>query len=237
MIEELNEIYKQVMKDPINIPSDVMKRFWKLVGQIKRTPNPDKEIIAKASEIRDILYSHKYGGSIPLWFTLPIWFVIGIVCLYGFLYSVFHNVWGGIEGIRHGTIWWTMVAFYPFGRLIVGKIFRIKLDGLALTYYIFPTLRTNYSSYLTTSPPKRKWFFFFSGSWTVIVTGILGIIGFAVTGDIITLVPFTILVVAELISITGILGKWGAEMGNFHRERKIVHDWRKLVEKNSLTNS
>ena len=66
MIEELNEIHKQVTKDPANVPSDVKKRFWKIVGQIKRTPDPDKEVIAKASEIRDLLFTEA-AEQIGLW--------------------------------------------------------------------------------------------------------------------------------------------------------------------------
>jgi hypothetical protein len=65
MIEELNEIHKQVIKDPANVPLNVKKRFWKIVGQIKRTPNPDMKTVEKASEIRDLLYTSNYGGSIP----------------------------------------------------------------------------------------------------------------------------------------------------------------------------
>jgi hypothetical protein len=232
MLDDLDEIHKQIIKDPNNVPKKVKKRFWKIVGQIKRTSNPDKKLVAKASKIRDLLYKQKYGGSIPLWLTLPIWFALGIVCLSGFIYSFVNDVWGGIDGYRHGTIWWTMVCFYPFGRLIAGRFTGIEFDGLALTYYIFPTLRTNYPSYLTTSPPKRQWFFFFAGAWTVIITGVLGIIGYIATGDKICLLPVTILIIGETISGTGILGKWGAEMGNFHRERRIARDWRRLTAQN-----
>lgn len=233
MIDELNRIHKQVTKNPDNVPSNVKKRFWKLVGQIKRISNPDKKITVKVSEIRDLLYSHKYGGSIPLWLALPIWFTLGFICLFGFIYAVMNDVWGGIEGYRHWTIWWTMVCFFPFGRLIAGRFTGIKFDGLALTYYIFPTLKTNYSSYLTASPPKRKWFFFFAGIWTAIITGVMGIIGYIGTGDKIYLLPFIMIAIIDLIAFTGILGKWGGEMWNFHRERRIVHDWSKLMERNT----
>ena len=64
MIEELNEIHKQVTKDPANVPTDVKKRFWKLVGQIKRTPNPDKDTVARASELRNLLYSRTGAPAI-----------------------------------------------------------------------------------------------------------------------------------------------------------------------------
>jgi hypothetical protein len=230
MIEELNEIHKQIMKDPTNIPSEVKARFWKLVGQIKRTPNPDKEIVEKASEIRDLLYARKYGGYIPLWLATPIWFVLGFLCVYGFIYAVIHNVWDGIGGYRHFTIWWTIVFLYPFGRIIAGKFTGIKLDGLVMTHFLLPTFKVNYPSYLLTSPPKRQWFFFFAGAWTTIIAGIMGLFGYLIVKDMILFIPFIITGLGELVATKGIMGKWGGEMNNFHRERKVVSDWRKLAD-------
>jgi len=229
MIDELNEIHKQITKDNDNVPKKVKKRFWKIVGQIKRTSNPDRKLVTKASKIRDLLYSQKYGGSIPLWLALPFLLFLGVICLYGFIYAVLNDVWGGIGGYRHFTIWWTMCFLYPFGRFIAGKFTGIKFDGYAIGSLIFPTLKINYPSYLTTSPPKRKWFFFFSGAWTTIVMGIMGIFGYLILRDTILLVPFVFTTIAYIPSAMGFLGKYGGEMWNFHRERKIVRDWRRIM--------
>ncbi|NHJ33188.1 MAG: hypothetical protein FK732_10015 [Asgard group archaeon] len=236
MIEELNEIHKQVLKDPINIPSDIKKRYWKLVGQIKRTPNPNKEIVAKASEIRELLYSHQYGPSIPSWIILPILLILAITCEYTFFYAVIYNLSGAIDGYKYWSIWWTMVFLYPFGRLTAGIFTKIKFDNFVLTPVFFPNLKVNYQSYLNTSPPKRQWFFLFCGLWSPIVTGILGITRYIVTVNLFSLHAFIIMFIVEIISATGVFGKWGGEMNNFHRERKIVHDWHNLLEKNSLNN-
>jgi len=228
MIEELNEILKQVTKDPANVPSDVKKRFWKLVGQIKRTPHPDKEIVAKISEIRNLLYTSNYGGSIPLWIILPTLLILTISCEYIFFLSVLYDSPGAIDGYQYWSIWWTMCFLYPFGRLISGTFTGIKLDGFVLSPLIFPTLKVDYLSYLNTSPPKRQWFFLFAGAWTSIITGILGIMRYIGTVNLFSFHAFIILFISEIIAATGVLGKLGGEMNNFHRERKLVNDWRKL---------
>jgi hypothetical protein len=129
-----------------------------------------------------------------------------------------------------------MVFLYPFGRLIAGIFTGIKFDGFGLSPLIFPNLKVNYPSYLNASPPKREWFFLFGGSWSTIVTGILGIIRYIGTGNLFSFHTFIILFPLETISATGILGKWGGEMNNYHRERKIVRDWLKLVEKSTPSN-
>jgi len=231
MIEELNEIYTQVIKDPSNVPSDVKKRFWKLVGQIKRTPNPDNEIVTKASEIRDLLYTGSYGGSIPLWIILPILFILAVACEYTFFYSVIYDSSRTIGEYQYWSIWWTMCLLYPFGRLIAGTFTGIKLDSFVVSPLIFPTLKVNYPSYLNTSPPKRQWFFLFAGAWTSIVTAMLGISRYIITASLFSFHAFIILFILEIIAATGVLGRWGGEMNNFHRERKIVHDWHKLAKK------
>ncbi|WP_455369055.1 hypothetical protein [[Eubacterium] cellulosolvens] len=236
MIEELDEIHKRVIKNPANVPSNVKKRFWKIVGQIKRTPNPDKKIVEKASEIRDLLYASSYGGSIPLWIILPILLILAVACEYTFFISVLYDLPGAIGGYQYWSIWWTMVFLYPFGRLIAGKFTGIKFDGFVLSPLIFPTLKVNYPSYLNTSPPKRQWFFLFAGMWTSIVTGILGINRYIALANLFSFHAFIILFISEIIAATGVLGQLGGEMNNFHRERKIVRDWRKLLEKSTLSN-
>ena len=235
MIEELNEIHKQVIKDPANVPSDVKKRFWKIVGQIKRTPNPDKKIVEKASEIRNLLYTSNYGGSIPSWIILPILLILVIACEYTFFYSVLYDLPGAIDRYQYWSIWWTMVFLYPFGRLIAGIFTGIKFDGFVKSPLIFPNLKVNYPSYLNATPPKRELFFLFGGAWSTIITGILGIIRYIGTGNLFSFHAFIILFISELIAATGVLGRFGGEMNNYYRERKIVRDWRKL-EKRTLSN-
>lgn len=232
MNRELEEIHMQVIKDTDNIPENVEKRFWKIVGQIKRTPNPDPIVVNKASKIRDLLYSNKFGGSIPLWIAIPICFALAAICEYIFFYAVIFDLQGGIAMYEHWSIWWTMCFLYPFGRFIAGKFTGIKLDGFVISPLVFPTLKVNYSSYLRASPPKRKWFFLFAGSWTSITAGILGIIRYIGTMSMFSFHPVIILAIVEIIASTGILGKWGGELNNYHRERRIVRDWGKLVASN-----
>ena len=76
----------------------------------------------------------------------------------------------------------------------------------------------------------------FAGGWTSIVTGILGITRYIGTANLFSFHAFIILFIGEIIAATGVLGQLGGGMNNFHRERKIVRDWRKLVEKSTHSN-
>lgn len=227
MIDELNKIHTQVFNDPKNVATEVKKRFWKLVGQIKRRSNPEEEVVTKVSEIRNLLYEQKLGKTISLKITLPIWFVIGTAFFLHYFRNVGQDNWGGLTDWRCVlTIMGIIALFYPFGRLISGKLTGIKFDGLSRDIYFLPTLKINYPSYLKASPPKRQWMFFFAGIWTVITAVIVGIVGYLRAEDITGFVVAMILAIAELIALTGILGKWGGEMGHFLRERRIVRDWK-----------
>jgi len=233
MTKDLDEIYKQITKgqDVLNL-SRVERRFWKIVGQIKRIPNPDAVVVNKASKIRDLLYSKKFGGSIPLWISLPICFALAAICEYIFFYAVIFDLQGGIAEYEYWSIWWTMCFLYPFGRFISGKFTGIKLDSFVISPLVFPTLKVNYSSYLRALPPKRKWFFLFTGSWTSITAGILGVIRYIGTMNMFSFHPVIILAIIEIIASTGIFDKWGGELNNYHREKRIVRDWSKLVASN-----
>ena len=227
MIDELNKIHTRIVNDPKNVPPEVKKRFWKLVGQIKRTSPPDEEVVDKASEIRDLLYRQRLGKTIPLKIALPIWFVLGAAFFLHYFRNVGQEDWGGLTDWRCVlTILAVVAFFYPFGRLIAGKLTGIKFDGLSRDIYFLPTLKINYPSYLKVSPPKRQWMFFFAGIWTVITAVIVGIVGYLLAEDITGFVVATILAISELVALTGILGKWGGEIGHFLRERRIVRDWK-----------
>ncbi|MEX2738905.1 MAG: hypothetical protein Q6356_007555 [Candidatus Wukongarchaeota archaeon] len=235
MIDELNKIHAQVVISPKNAPPEVKKRFWKLVGQIKRTSNPDQKVVNKASEIRDLLYAQRLGKTIPLKLVLPIWFVIGTTFFFEYFRNAGQEDWGGLTDWPCVlTILGVIAFFYPFGRLIAGKLTGIKFDGLSRDIYFLPTLKINYPSYLKTSPPKRQWMFFIAGIWTVITAVIVGIVGYLRAEDITGFAIATIVAILELVALTGILGKWGGEMGHFLRERRIVRDWKATLK--SLNN-
>jgi hypothetical protein len=75
---ELQDIIKIVEKDPSSVPASVKKRFWKIVGKIKRDPSPDKQEVELASRIRDIMYVERLGSPKPLGLTISLWTFCGI---------------------------------------------------------------------------------------------------------------------------------------------------------------
>ncbi|MFX1475732.1 MAG: hypothetical protein ACFFCO_09705 [Promethearchaeota archaeon] len=209
------------------------RRFWRIVGKIKRMPSPSQAVVKKAAEIRDILYEQRLGKPKPLGW-LAVWFLGGVFCVSVHLWAVtlgppyigefFYDIMV-VMSIRGSTVGGAIVAFYPFGRLIIGKITRIRLDGITRDIYFLPTLKINYETYLVAHPPHRQWFFFFAGAWTVITATWLGVLAFLLSGEWIGLAIALILAIAEAFgAIIG--GKWAGELGHFKRERRIVRDWR-----------
>jgi hypothetical protein len=53
LLLELQEIHQKVIKD-----REAKKRFWRIVGSIKRESSPNPELVEIAGEIRDTLYLH-----------------------------------------------------------------------------------------------------------------------------------------------------------------------------------
>ncbi|MFX1563554.1 MAG: hypothetical protein ACFFDP_09650, partial [Promethearchaeota archaeon] len=130
-----------------------------------------------------------------------------------------------VLSIPGGTVAAVVFCFYPFGRLIAGKITGIQLDGITRDIYYLPTLKINYVTYLKASPPRQQWFFFFAGYWTVFTAMWVGTIGFILGGEIVGIILGILLAFLETLgAIFG--GKWAGELGHFHRERRIVRDWK-----------
>lgn len=233
LLEKLVVLYEQIAANPEDVDASTRRKFWKIVGRIKRMPSPNEEVIQKAAEIRDILYEQRLGKSKPLsW--LVIWFILGVLCAGAHLWTVtlgppytgdFFNDFVIVMSIRGGSVGGAIFAFYPFGRLIASKYTRIGLDGITRDIYFLPTLKINYITYLKAHPPNRQWFFFFAGIWTVITATWVGSLGFLLGREWIGLAIALVLAIAEAIgAIVG--GKWAGELGHFKRERRIVRDWR-----------
>ena len=225
MLDQLYEINNQVTLEPHNIPPDIVKTFWGLVGKIKRTPTPNENEIIVASKIRDTMYAARFGRTLPTKLMLPLW------CLLGFGFGLgYHRILTHSDSLvfyllRFFMIFGIITFFYPPGRYLAGRVMGIHFDGLVRDpYFRFePTFKVNYQSYLRASPPNRMWFFFIAGVVPTITGLIAGILGLWVKGDLIGIV------VAGLLGLYAILGVFGhtkaGEMANYQREQKIVQDW------------
>lgn len=236
ILDALQEIYTEVVADPKNVDKQVKRRFWQLVGRIKRMSQVDDAVIVKAAEIRDLLYEHRLGKPRSLnWLIL--WLLIAVVTLGYYIWDI---VYGGYTGdfvfdlifvlINRGmTVMLLIFLLYPFGRLLAGRLLGIKLDGITRDVYYLPTLKINYISYLKAPPPNRMWFFVFAGYWTVLTALGAGIVGVLLGGEWIGIIIGVILGLLEALgAIVG--GFWGGELGHFHRERRIVRDWRRATD-------
>ncbi|MFQ6124612.1 MAG: hypothetical protein ACE5R6_08420 [Candidatus Heimdallarchaeota archaeon] len=239
MFEKLKEIHDLVIRDPKNVTPEIRTHFWKLVGQIKRTPHPDQEIVAKASEIRDLLYEQRLGRTFSLKVMLPIWGVLAIGCFIGYIWSLEKIAGNDLICFKWNShlLGGFVVFGYPLGRFVAGTLMGIRFDGMSRDIYYLPTLKINYYSYLMASPPKRQWMFLLAGMSTVFTSGVAGTLGFVMARDATGLLLCAFLVVSYILVIAfpKQVGRWRGEMGHFYRERNIVRDWKRKLA--SLTNS
>lgn len=242
-LQELEQIEEIVSKDPKNTPKEVRKQFWKIVRQIKRTPQPDINEVKLAARIRNMLFKAKRGGTIALWPSVILLFLIGAlgptlwylrllqVPIQGdnLLVWTMSDWWVFLR--RIGSLMATVFCFYPFGRLIAGKWAGIRIDGMSRGMYNEPTLKIDYESFLLTTPHKRKWFFFFAGAWTIITSLILGLVGLFLVGDLSGIVTVLFLFISEgLVIISGTTHNVGGEMAHYNREKRIEKAWKKNLD-------
>lgn len=230
MLDQLYEINNQVTMEPHNIPPDIVKTFWGLVGQIKRTPAPTETEIIVASKIRNTMYEARFGRALPTKLILPLWCFLGFGFGLGYHTILTHSDSMVFYILRFFMIFGIITFFYPPGRYLAGRLMGIHFDGLVRDpYFRFePTMKVNYPSYLRASPPNRMWFFFLAGLAPTITGFTAGIYGFWLVGDLIGLL------VTGLLGLYAILGVFGytkaGEMANYQRERKIVRDWNRNKE-------
>ncbi len=243
-LDQLEEILAEVSSSPKDIPPETRKRFWRIVREIKRDPHPDPDEIRKAAEIRDILFEAKRGRTLPLAPTLAVMFLMGIVLsVIPYMYLLSRPLdWFSILTWSLDS-WWIFILrficvfigvafFYPIGRLIGSKYTGIKVVGVCRDDYYEPTLKVDYVTFLSTPPPKRKWFYFLGGIWTVITSLIYGIVGMILAMDFTGIVGASLFFLFEAyVIVSGQATYKRGEMGLFNRERKIERAWRKNLAK------
>ncbi len=242
-LEELSRIHEEILSDPENVPKKTRVGFWKIVREIKRQSNPDHNEIAKAAEIRDILFEIRRGKTYSLKSTLSIQFLIGIIiAIIPYLYLLsFPLDWTQILvwtmddwiqfGLRFITVFLGIALFYPIGRLIGAKALGIKTMGVCWDDYKEPTIRIDYVTFLSLPPNRRKWFFFIGGIWTVITSLLLWLVGMFFAMDYTALIPLIVLLLFEgAVIASGNPSHTRGEMGSFNRERKIEREWKQLSE-------
>ena len=229
ILDQLGSIYRIVKQSPARLDPKIRRQFWRIVSQIKRMESPDSDLIAAAAKVRNLLYEQRLGRSISLnW--LVVWFLAGVsfVSYYFWLLLIEGQVTGRLldDYDLGALVAGAMFFLYPFGRLIAGRLMGIRFDGISRDIYYLPTLKINYPTYLHAPPPNRLWFFFLAGFWTAFVMICIGFIGYLLSGEWTALAIGLVLAFLEaLAAIIG--GKWGGELGHFHRELRVVRDWKK----------
>lgn len=241
-LQELERIYCIVNENPKKVSRDIRKHFWKLVRQIKRNPKSDLEEIKKAAEIRNILFGVDRGRTVRIAPVVAVEFLLGTFGgLWGYIWSLgFPLDWSnplgwtmadfGLFVWKLGCVMFVIFTYYPFGRLIAGKWAGIHFDGMCRDEFYEPTLKIDYVSFLHAPASKRKWFFFFSGLWTIITSLWVGIIGFILAGDLTGFIPAVVLGVLEGYAVLngGTKHSFG-EMGHYNREKRIERVWKKRL--------
>jgi hypothetical protein len=240
-LEELESIRSSVQASAPDVPKETRKTFWKIVRQIKRETEPDQAEVEIAAEIRDVLFILDRGKVYPIAPFLGLEIVGGLIGFLAFLYGMITPVnWMAIPSwsftevitivIRFLGLFLVVALLYPFGRLLAGKILDIRLEAWCFDEYKEPTLKIDYITFLLAPPNKRKWFFFISGMWTLILALTTGITGFILGGDILGFL-FSIFLILFYVYVigTGTTSHGGGEMAHYNREKKIEKSWRKKL--------
>jgi hypothetical protein len=240
---KLEEIHTIVLQNPKEVPSETRKLFWKLVRQIKRSPQPDDEEVVKAAEIRNILFELNRGRTFSLGPVLALETILGLLALWGYLWALETTLdWGLIFawsfpqwlnfGLRFLFVFAIIAFLYPIGRVIAGKWAGIKLEGMCRDHLYEPTVKIDYVTFLKAPAWKRKWFFFFAGFWTVITSFWVWIVGMLIAVDYTALIPAIILALGEgAVVVSGNASPMRGEMGHYNREKKIERAWKKNLAK------
>jgi hypothetical protein len=240
-ITELEKIRSFVKANKSEVPTDTRKEFWKLVRQIKRETQPDQSEIAIAAEIRNILFELDRGKVYQIAPFLGLEIAGGFLAFFAFLYGLAIPIswsvilsWSlteiGAVIIRFLGLFFVVALLYPCGRLIAGGVLGIKLEAWCFDEYKEPTLKIDYVTFLQASPNKRKMFFFISGLWTLILSLLLGIVGFVLGGDILGfLFSFFLILFYVYVIGTGTTSHGRGEMAHYNREKKNEKIWRKKV--------
>jgi hypothetical protein len=237
--ESLMEIRKLVSKDPKHVDSETRRAFWRIVRQIKESAYPKPQDIALASEIRNLLFRGRRGRTYPLWPCVGAFFLIGLIPVTWYLQLLStpldtSNILSWTDSDwwlflrRLGSLLAATFFFYPLGRLFAGHWAGIRIDGMSGGMYREPTLKIDYQTFLSASPSKRKWFFFFAGAWTIITSLSLGMIGWFLAGDIGGFIAAAFLIISEGLAIlSGTTKSIGGEMAHYNREKKTEKAWEK----------
>lgn len=138
LLLELQDIQKIVINDPIQLTPNTRKRFWRIVGAIKREVSPNPQLVEIATEIRDTLYLHKLGSTKPMSIVIPIWTVCGIGAIVipllfpvlSLTYLVMYLSWLLVAVFMLGYLWivnldikWSLPIFIViFGGTVVGDL-------------------------------------------------------------------------------------------------------------------
>lgn len=232
------EIRELVSTDPKHVDLETRRAFWRIVRQIKKSSHPQPGDIALASEIRNLLFKARRGRTYPLWPCIGVFFLIGLIPVTWYLqllsvpldpFSMLSwtdsDWWLFLK--RVGSLMAATFFFYPLGRLLAGRWAGIRIDGMSGGMYREPTLKIDYRTFLSASPPKRKWFFFFAGAWTIITSLSIGTIGWFLAADVSGFITAAFLVLSEGLAIlSGTTKTIGGEMAHYNREKKIEKAWK-----------
>jgi hypothetical protein len=240
-LEQLRRIRNEIGTDPAEVPRETRKRFWKLVRQIKREPVPNTDEVKLATEIRNTLFALDRSGLYSVGSFLGAETVGAAAAFLAYLYGLSIPVnWLAILSwtfpelialaLRFLGLFFIVALLYPYGRLIAAKAFGIRVDGMCFDEFKEPTIKIDYETFLLASPPARKWFFFFSGLWTLILSLSTGAIGLILAGDILGLAfGFFLIVLYAYVIATGTTAHSRGEMAHYNREKKIERAWREKL--------
>lgn len=222
---------------------NIRKAFWRIIGKMKRQnpANLDEAEIEKAAAIRNCLF--KQPVILKVQTGLLLFFITALIAFFAFLWVLFYFESSlamfillppGITTILLNVVLGIITIFiaygvYPWGRFLGGRIACVRFEGF---YRYSPGelgLKIEYTSYLKTTPSRRKWVFGFPIPWVfAFIVILIPITWFLNPAG--TWAPLLICILFAIFYLVIYRAKTG-ELYRFVRELRIAREVKRTQQK------
>jgi hypothetical protein len=128
-LSKLKIIKDEIEKNSRFSSEESKKQFWKIVGEIKRDPSPDDDLVNLSVEIRDVVYLSRLGPVKPIGMSL----LLFTICGFGFIVS---TILFSYPDLYYISLYFALIIFSLFMLTYVWVI-NIGWRGSAIIFLMF----------------------------------------------------------------------------------------------------
>lgn len=159
----LKELKVRAEIDPKTLPKEDRKKFWRIVGQVKRMDKPDIEEINTLVEIRELFYKDRFGDTRPVNLIL----ILNTISALGIIISIILMKEVDTRVLGMILSW----VFFSIFSLVYSWILKMntKWTGITFAFFVLLTIILD----LVLLEYAIKWFLIFNQIGMVIAVPIL----------------------------------------------------------------